>query len=1307
MATTFSVSKTQGYSKITNFTFDARQLNTRSYSKFLWDFGDGVRSREKTTSHIYLNPSSYNVRLNAYYGTGSSFDIFQKQIEVNLLINDSIYFDFVPPPTFAGHLNRYPFKINITSYSTDPHYIDLYANYSRSYSPQDPNNKWTFLRPQWRFLDKDGNQISKIKTTDTLIKVDQNGKIDENGMVAGVTGTAEFYFVDDFYNFDLAIKNEPYTTIIATLQTSGIPLLKDFKNVSENLPNFSNSLAQAIVPYIVLWRTPDYLRITENGIREHSNPRWISSDIPVIINPSFKNLEYEDNLSDGNGIKLLQPDSFFTEYIPFDDTKSITLTASFHNLSSNFSPKPIEFKYIDDTTYKVAGYYKGTFNVANSALNKSLTATTVFNLPNLSANFFNPIMWIPNGSSGTLNTVQYIKNPNTAKLYTKNNTVNNQDKAIVKAFEMPIMTKPDFYTDNSAITGIHGIECVAALPLPSYHAWCVDSDLDKMYRVSSNGNVLCSIDFKKLLNVKFASPSYCTIDGEQNIWVTLFDTTSTLKFDKNGNLLFSVEPLTNTYPSTALLSQSQYDIPFEWVYDSTYYPLTSNSKQYFQNFINPTCVDTDTKNNAWITYSNPFSSYVCKVSSNGAVLSSIYFPLCSSPQEIVCDKYDNIWIATSNNTYRNYSFLQKRNTNGVLLSTFGPFNGLNHLTIDINQNPWFTHSYQYIGCVENNTIKSYKIPLNGIYKNIPDWVDTKTYMFTNSTENVIKWSEDFSNSYWTKQNVLVIKNAEIAPDRTNTGTYLIENNNNLSEYKITSDVFYISGSNVASVYLSPEIRGHAQLSLSGNNGIYASSIFDLTAKKVFKNIGNSGLINSINGWSRCYVTGNTTDDSKFIISIHNGLSSNYYGVSSYALTGVGSVGINLWGAQVEYGIYPTDYIETTGSKKIKDAIFGDVLGNIDETAIKGIAFDGKSNIFVVNSLESKILIFDINKKTIVDDFYINPKGFNFYPSTIENVRDIDYFLGILLNVSAPTLIEYHPWLNQLNVTGDWTSWRWSNKYYKLNSATKQISGESRKLDFYEKNPYNFFKINENHNLAEQIKSVSFIPSLRESSFLFDNFLTSIFGKDNQDDLGVVSYEKISNFLKNQNDIDVCNINSLYDLAESIDLNTDDFRLNYPLLIKRLIDLASINKSKLWGGFDQTTNSFINYQDNGVLNRGNLLSSTTYTVTAGVPLILKTKSLEKYNIIRTGLINSLSTYNVNVLANFLNLGSDWRNFYEVYEFVQETPNNQLEGIIDWNNENTTLNYYLSSNKLWSKDEGVVETLFAYELYKGLNLLKDDH
>jgi PKD repeat protein len=64
MAQNFSVSRTSGYTNITNFLFNVDDLTDKNYSKYLWDFGDGVRSREKNPSHVFINPSSFNVVLN-------------------------------------------------------------------------------------------------------------------------------------------------------------------------------------------------------------------------------------------------------------------------------------------------------------------------------------------------------------------------------------------------------------------------------------------------------------------------------------------------------------------------------------------------------------------------------------------------------------------------------------------------------------------------------------------------------------------------------------------------------------------------------------------------------------------------------------------------------------------------------------------------------------------------------------------------------------------------------------------------------------------------------------------------------------------------------------------------------------------------------------------------------------------------------------------------------------------------------------------------------------------------------------------
>jgi hypothetical protein len=243
-------------------------------------------------------------------------------------------------------------------------------------------------------------------------------------------------------------------------------------------------------------------------------------------------------------------------------------------------------------------------------------------------------------------------------------------------------------------------------------------------------------------------------------------------------------------------------------------------------------------------------------------------------------------------------------------------------------------------------------------------------------------------------------------------------------------------------------------------------------------------------------------------------------------------------------------------------------------------------------------------------------------------------------------------------------------------------------------------------------------------------LTYIFGTSGHEDLGVKTYEKIANFISNQSDIDICNVDSLYDMSNSVDLNTDDFRLNYPLAIKRCMDLLSINESKLFGSDLNDNYNFDSPSLYDNLNRGELLT-LNYTVTAGVPVVLRAKSLNSYRIIQTGKLPDIhfyepnaktlnkmgiKTYNLIELVKLLNLPEDWEFFYEFYEFVPSENIVNTENVIDWYNtknidkekyllylKNQISGQYPDSYIKWSTDNGMMEYLFTYELYKGFGLL----
>lgn len=1151
MAAYFNISPDIGFAKATTFTFTPDTDTLENYKSFLWNFGDGGTSRKSNPSYIFNNPGTYNVTLNAYNDDGT-YDSYSTTILITLYLNESIYFEIAPPPTFAGHLNRYPFKLNITSSTTDDHYIDLGTQFSKSYQIQEPENKWSFLRPQCKFLDLDGNEITSIKTTDTLIKIDNEGNISPDGKVVGVSGTAQFYFVDDLFNTDLYIKNQPYSTIIATLQTSAIKSFNDSQNLDSQTASHANSLASIALPHLFITRDPDYIKITENGLKPFSKIKFIGQQNPILINLGYNNHEapiINEDYADGNSF-VIANNSEFVHSIPYNNDSNFQLYLDYINIDTyaetgqyggpldiTFTPSNIEFKYQDNNGFKTGGYYKGSFVCNTSTLAVDLYAFCFYPIIETNAYAINPILWISNPQAGMMATAQYFYNPSFDVV-----TNGILDEIHINSFDMPIVGPENpttFYqNDVMAVSGFHGINSIAALPNPTYHAWAVDSELNKIYRLNSIGQILCSIDVNQVVLNSYlsldipsqASPMSIAMDSEKSFWVTLYDTPYVLKFDSQGNYLLHTE----FFPHYVQEQPVSFDAN-QWIEDSSDAINGGDIR-----FIEPNGIDTDIDNNIWVTYSNPFSSFIFKYDTFGNYITSFNYPLCAKPQEVACDKDNNAWFVIADDVYGNDGFLEKRDSIGNLLSSFGPFKGIDHLTIDINQNPWFTYSYQWVGNIDNITgeFNNIKIETDNNYsKDVPDWFDANE--------------------------------------------------------------------------------------------------------------------------------------------------------------------------------------------------------NTDENSLEGIACDYLGRIFVINSIENKIFVINSNTKFIINTFNINPKGFVFYSK----------------NPYGKTEIEFNQWSKSAQANGDWTGFRWINKYFNNTyqiggnyvdidgKLYKYLTGESsasgylnyypKYTSFYPEDYYSISKINENFDLAAQMKSVSFQPTLQDSENLYDNFLGSIFGTQplKKDDMGVQLYEKIANYVMNQSDVDTCNIDSLYSISESVDLNTDDFRLNFPLAIKNAMNLFSINQSKLFGTELNDIYNFSKPSEYYNFNRGKLLDNFTYVVSAGTPVVLKVKSLNSYTLIPTGYLddiyisngtgmnNTNNYYNLFELANSIGLPYNWTNNYEFYEFLPPENRVDVENIIDWEKTNIDkekfLNYLKNPNKVdygnpttdigWDNPDGLMDFIFTYELYKGLGLL----
>jgi hypothetical protein len=1060
------------------------------------------------------------------------------------VLNESIYFDYTPPPTFAGHINRHPFKIVITSSTDNQHVVSLNTRYSKSYVPQDQMSKWSFLRPENRFLDLSGNEITSITTIDTPLYVDSNNNFNTvSGNFIGVSGYAEFYFVDDIYNYDFAFNDSKYTTIVAILQTSGVNY---FTSQSQHIQSsrYSNSKAIAYQPHIFYFRDPDYIKISENGIRDFINPRWVPSDQHIVFEFVWNN-QYSELYYDGNEITPINFNSNFNKSLPSNtNTDTIEIKAQLINddiLSIQKIPKAyflndkIEVTYKNKDQYLSPGYCKTVFNVPNRTTTKvSMTAASIFNSPNIKGIMYSPKMWLSNPNAGMLGLVEYN--------FPKNYDLDPKliQKAQIYNFDVPIVYEPRFLDDRYSTIGFHGINSIAVLPPPNFEAWATDGELNYLYKFGTKGQILSAIDLVKmvsdnnlgLLLYDQVSPTSVVLDGNQNLWITLYDSNFVLNLDKNGNFIGALS-LLNNIPNIPYSDPP--NINKDWYEKNQPYPTDETT----QNFIEPTFLDTDSSNNIWVTYSNYASGYLLKFDTNNNILQTITYPVCSCPQDLVIDNQDNVWVTLSNNIWRSLGTIEKRDTNGQILSCFGPIMGINELTLDPEQNLWFTYSYSRIGYIDNIT----------------------------------------------------------------------------------------------------------------------------------------GTVSTFN-------VSNNTDQFPY--------------------------------AQKPYVSSPTI--------------------NTDETALEGITCDLKGYLYVVNSVENQIYVYNTKTKTFVDKFYVNPQGFTFWTKT----------------ETGDTVIEYNQWDKSLQAHGDWMGTKWLNKYYKKPDVYQiSLSGNSSKLEFIAVTSRNFnpnnsflattfykyietnfyqkiqvtpkqtsepilvndvidiFKINENYDLAGQIKSYALTPTLNESTYLFDKFLPSIYGAFpyNHQDFGISSYEKISNFILNNSDIDTCEIDKLYSMSDATDTNTDDFLLNYPLEIKRLMNLLSINQNRLFGGIEQNQNNFNKPSNDGEFNRGDLLT-INYIVTAGVPIILKTISLDKYEFVQTGPIFGLYEYPLIYLIDTIGINQTangaWEDYYEFYEFSPSSNSIYTNNIIDWNNPQTTISPKITSVFDWIGDEQTIDKLFSYHLYTGLGI-----
>ena len=292
----------------------------------------------------------------------------------------------------------------------------------------------------------------------------------------------------------------------------------------------------------------------------------------------------------------------------------------------------------------------------------------------------------------------------------------------------------------------------------------------------------------------------------------------------------------------------------------------------------------------------------------------------------------------------------------------------------------------------------------------------------------------------------------------------------------------------------------------------------------------------------------------------------------------------------------------------------------------------------------------------------------------------------------------------------------------------QVSGESNTFNIYPSGGiYDIAKRGEDVDFEQVFKDIAIQPLFLDKTVLFNEFLGSIFGNINsiQDSIGKVTYEKIKNFVDNNATLDYGNVDQLISILETINQNEQVFsstNFNVPKELKRLVDLLSINHSRLFGTQNKFNQSFnrLGYLNSDLYGK-NLGEQVTlnYIITAGQHLVAYEKFSESYRYLNTYLPLCASTVTVGAnntykLSSYndtwgwgLTLPQDGYGenllvFYSFYKYKEGIDGTITDGVINFNDVNTTLKFGNSAYSSWSEKDGMISNIVSQKLYDKLDL-----
>jgi hypothetical protein len=176
-----------------------------------------------------------------------------------------------------------------------------------------------------------------------------------------------------------------------------------------------------------------------------------------------------------------------------------------------------------------------------------------------------------------------------------------------------------------------------------------------------------------------------------------------------------------------------------------------------------------------------------------------------------------------------------------------------------------------------------------------------------SRSNLLTYSEDFSNAYWTKTNSSITSNVAISPDGTLNADKLVESTS--ASEKLIQRILSVTTSTIYTASVFVKYAGREWIRFTDAQS--SNRIHFNTLTGAFGTITGTIIdYNSIafsNGWYKLSIT-TTSVATAYALRVSLAEADN-----DVSYTGNGTSGVYIWGAQFELGSYATSYIPTQGA----------------------------------------------------------------------------------------------------------------------------------------------------------------------------------------------------------------------------------------------------------------------------------------------------------------------------------------------------------------------------------------------------------